>query len=177
KQDPKDNKVKITRLSIMLASLKQKAAPLSEPGRITHVLVIVPVQYLSKKSLDKVGFLGRDQLKSLLSRRSMEPGEIGHTPVSANLASGALCAWSPVDTHKSPFEQHTSMRKALQLLLDEKPSEIHLAVYGDQDERHSFAQLGIYTAWVNGTALPLRKTSKKEAEKRSLARIVLHGYK
>lgn len=161
----------------MLASLKQKAAPLSEPGRITHVLVIVPVQYLSKKSLDKVGFLGRDQLKSLLSRRSMEPGEIGHTPVSANLASGALCAWSPVDTHKSPFEQHTSMRKALQLLLDEKPSEIHLAVYGDQDERRGFAQLGVYTAWVNGAALPLRKTGKKGAERHSLERIVLHGYK
>src|SRR5688500_1853306 len=116
----------------MLAALKQKAAPLSDPGKITHLLVIVPVEYVSnEKSLDRADFMGTDLLKSLLSRRRMEPGEIGQTPVSANLANGALCVWSPVDTNKSAFEQHTSIRKALQLLLNENPSEIHLVVYGD----------------------------------------------
>jgi leucyl aminopeptidase len=37
--------------------------------------------------------------------------------------------------------------------------------------------LAVYTAWVNGSLLPLRKTGKKKTNKRSLARIVLNGYK
>lgn len=162
----------------MLAALRQKAAPLAEPGKATHILAIVPARYLSDGKLpSEKGFIGRDLLNALLSRRRMKPEEIGETPVSADLASGALCVWASVDGAKSPFEQQAAMRKAVQLLLEENPSEINLAVYGEQDEKQAFGQLAVYAAWVNGALLPSRKTGKRDEGRRALARIVLHGCK
>ena len=105
----------------------------------------------------------------------MQLGEICNTPVVGNLEGGALCAWVMVDSGKSIFDQQTVMRKAIQLLLEESPAEIHLAVYGNGAEKHALIHLAIYAAWINGAILPSRKTGRKGADAKPLAHIVLHG--
>ena len=67
-------------------------------------------------------FLGKSALEALLSRRKMDLSGIGQAPAAANLESGALCVWVAVDLSKSPFEQQTLIRKAVQPLLEESPA-------------------------------------------------------
>src|SRR5687768_9917838 len=164
----------------MLATLKQKTAPLASPdeaGKATHILVVLPTQDKPEKSWEQADFFGKDLLNALLSRRKMKPEDISQTPVSANLQSGALCVWVRADSAKSVFEQQASVRKAVQLLLEESPSEINISIYGDPSERRTLAQLAVYVTWINGSLLPSRKTSKKDGDKQPLGRIVLHGHK
>ncbi|MDN5752879.1 MAG: leucyl aminopeptidase family protein, partial [Nitrosospira sp.] len=162
----------------MFATLTQNTSPLSESSKAMHILVVLPkLDKSSNKLHNKLDFPGKGVLEALLSRRKMRLQEIGDTPMAANLASGALCVWVMVDSSKSVFEQQTSVRKAIRVLLDENPAEIHLAVYGDANEKRAFAQLAVYAAWINGPVLPLRKTGKKKSGRKPLARLVLHGYK
>lgn len=161
----------------MLASLIQNASSISPSTKATHILVVLPQFTPSDKLQNKPDFLGRNVLETLLLRRKMQLGEIAGTPVAANLESGSLCVWVALDLSKSVFEQQTSIRKAVQLLLEETPAEVNLAVYGDEDQRRTFAQLAIYAAWINGPVLPSRKTDKKNTRRRPLAKIVVHGYK
>lgn len=161
----------------MLATLTQNASSLSESSKAMHILVVLPKLDKSSDTLqNKFDFPGKGVLEALLSRRKIQLGEIGDT-AAANLASGALCVWVMVDSSKPIFEQQTAVRKAIQVLLEESPAEIHLAVYGDTDEKRVFSQLAVYAAWINGPVLPLRKTGKKTSGRKSLARFVLHGYK
>jgi leucyl aminopeptidase len=165
----------------MLASLTQIVSPISLSVTATHILVVLPNKAGAPvKTADKPGesldFLGKSALEALLSRRKMEFDQIGETPISANLESSALCVWVTVDLSKSPFEQQTLIRKAVQPLIEESPAEINIAVYGNEQEKAALAQLAIYVAWVNGAPLPSRKTGKKETVKQPLEKITLHGY-
>ncbi len=161
----------------MLASLTQNDLPVSQSTRATHILVLMPKPNKSSGKLQNMpDFLGKSVLGALLSRRKIQIGEIGDTSVTANLGNGALCVWVLVDPGKSIFEQQTSVRKAVKILLDESPAEIHLAVYGDPDKKRAFAELAVYATWINGPVLPLRKTGKKRSVRKPLARIVLHGH-
>ena len=107
----------------MLATLTQNASPISRSIKATHILVVLPKREEdSDKYLDKLDFMGKNVLESLLSRRRMRLGKMDGTPAAANLDSGALCAWVMVDLDKSLFEQQTSVRKGMQLLLEENPA-------------------------------------------------------
>jgi leucyl aminopeptidase len=162
----------------MLATLIQHASPLAESTTTAkHILAVLPqLDKLPDKLLDKPDIFGRGILESVLMRRKMQPGEISNTPVAGNLENGALCVWAMIDLSKPVFDQQTAMRKAVQLLMEESPAEIHLAVHGSGAEKHALVQLAIYAAWINGALLPSRKTGKKGAEAKPLAHIVLHGY-
>lgn len=165
----------------MLASLTQIASSISPSIKASHVLIVLPQQAAATSNVTdtlraKPDFLGRGVLEALLSRRKMEFDKIGETPVSANLESSALCVWVAIDLSKSPFEQQTVIRKAVQPLLEESPAEINIAVYGNEQEKAALAQLALYVAWVNGAPLPSRKTGKKETVKQPLEKITLHGY-
>jgi leucyl aminopeptidase len=169
----------------MLASLIQNAGPISPPRKPAHILVVLPqpdasgsgpLDKSSGKLQNRPDFFCKSVLEVLLSRRKMQLGEIAGSPLAANLENGSLCVWVMVDLCQSPFEQLTSLRKAVQLLLEENPAEINLAVYGGDSQRRVLARLAVYVAWINGPVLPSRKTGKKNTRRQSLARIVLHGY-
>ena len=162
----------------MIAKLIQKISPLSQSDEIKQFLVILPKQDKSSgKFLNQHIFYGKDALEALLLRRKMKPGEMCGVPVCANLENGSLCAWVIVDQKESVFEQQTCIRKALQLLLDENPEEIHIGVYGNTREKRELAELAVFVTWVNGSMLPSRKTDKKKPYRNELAKIILHGYK
>ncbi|MEE8150745.1 MAG: leucyl aminopeptidase family protein, partial [Nitrosomonadaceae bacterium] len=162
----------------MLATLIQNGSPLSESNDTKQFLVVLPKLDKSLEKFQKKHvFFGKNILETVLLRRKMKPEEICGAPVSANLKSGALCAWVMVDSSNSIFEQQTCICKAVQLLLEENPEEIHLAVYGNVKEKRVLAELAVYTTWVNGSVLPSRKTNKKEQFRKSLAKIILYGHK
>src|SRR5579871_3950489 len=134
----------------MLATLIQHASPLTESNTARHILAVLPkLDKLPDELSDNPGIFGKSVLEAVLMRRKMQFGEISKTPVAGNLESGALCAWVMVDSGKSVFDQQTVMRKAVQLLLDESPAEIHLSVYGNGGEKQALVHLAIYAAWIN----------------------------
>ena len=154
----------------MLATLLQNSSPIDESVKATHILVILPkLEKLPSKS----SIPGDYALKALLLRREMQLSQISETPVFANLSNGALCSWAMVDLNKSIFDQHTHVRRALQLLLEEGPTQIHLSVHGNAHQKGLLAKLGVYVSWINGAVLPVRKA---KPDRKPLESIILHGY-
>lgn len=161
----------------MLARLVQNAAIPQDPLKATHVLVMLPSLDEARVPGEGGGFFGGKVLDAVLARRRMRLHDLGETPVAATLEGGILCAWVMTRADDTLFQQQTAVRKALQLLLEENPVEMHLVVHGSTEERRLHAELGVYTAWLNGPVLPSRKTGKKQRSRKPLARIVLHGYR
>lgn len=155
---------------IMLATLTQNDDTFDESTQASHLLIIFPK---TEKIPGKYPLPAEQVLNDLLQRQGASPSRLAETPLSVNLQSGALYAWTMVDTGKSVFEQQTGIRKAMQLLLNENPVEIHLAVYGDETQRRHLAELAVYIAWINGAILPIRK--QRKADDKPLERIYLHG--
>ncbi len=154
----------------MLATLIQNASTFEPSIQASHILVILPKLERLQKKYD---IPGEETLKKLLVRRDTKLSKLSEIPVSTSLDNGALCAWIMIDAGKSVFDQQTCMRKAVQLLLEEKPSEIHLAIYGNASQKRTFSELAVYATWVNGAALPTRK---KKPDRKSLDKIILYGH-
>lgn len=129
----------------------------------THLLVLLP----KTKTLRKNVPYG-ELLASVLKRRDMKPEELAKSSVAANVANGMLVAWAMLDFDKDTFSQQVQVRKALQLLLDEQPKVLGIAVAGKQAQRA--AELAVYGAWVNGALLPVQK---KKDERKALQKIEL----
>jgi leucyl aminopeptidase len=131
----------------------------------THLLVLMT----KTKALPKDVAHGA-LLAAVLKRRDMKAEELAKSPVAANAADGTLVVWAMLDEKKDVFAQQVLVRKALQLLLDEQPKEIVVAVSGATAQRA--AELAVYGAWVNSALLPVRK---KKDERKPLQKIVLVG--
>jgi leucyl aminopeptidase len=134
----------------------------------THLLVLFPDYKTLPKDLPH-----GELLAAVLKRRGMKAGELAKTPVAANAADGALVAWAMLDLKKDAFAQQVQVRKALQLLLEEKPRRISIAVLGDRTQRMHLAGMAVYGAWVNGAQLPAHR---QKDESRPLQKIELHGF-
>jgi leucyl aminopeptidase len=157
----------------MLAKLEQKAALLSETElkRTAHALLILP------KSADLHAVPAVPSLAALqaaLKRRGKKTEELVKSPLAGDLPHGGLAVWLMLDNKQSVFEQQSAVRKALQLLLTEKPGEIDIGVFGNGIERRRAAELAVYAAWVNGAKLPERKKKPAGA---ALTKIRVHGYR
>ena len=133
----------------------------------THFLVLLPK---AKKLPEHV--VQGELLVNVLKRRGMKAAELVKSPVAANAENGALVVWAMLDFEKDAFSLQTVVRRALQLLLDEHPKAIVIAVSGDAAQTQRAAELAAYVAWVNGALLP---SHKSKDERRALQKIVLHG--
>ncbi|MXS85816.1 leucyl aminopeptidase family protein [Nitrosomonas sp. HPC101] len=154
----------------MLATLIQNDDTFDEATQASHLLIIFPK---TDKIPGKYPLPAEQVLSDLLQRQGASPGRLAETALSVNLQNGALYTWVMVDTGKSIFEQQTGIRKAMQLLLNESPAEIHLAVHGDAAQKRHLAELAVYIAWINGAILPIRK--QRKIDDKPLERIYLHG--
>ena len=136
-------------------------------ARHAHVLVVLPAAKALSDDLP-----GLAQLQAVLTRRDMKVEELAGTPLAADLPSGCRCAFAMIDAAKPRFEQLTALRKAVQLLLDERPRSIALAVCGAEGEAaRQLAREAVFVLQINGAVLP---QSKKKVAK-PLARIVVYG--
>lgn len=152
----------------MLAELKQNSHPLPGDAEFTHLLVLIPK---SEALADDIP--GRGALQAVLARKGLKPEELAESPVSVNLASGALASFAMIDDAQSAFERQAHVKKAVLSLLEERPKALHVAVLGKEEARRGMAELAMYCAWVNGSPLPVRK--KKDGDK-PLEKIMLHGF-
>ncbi|HLP98804.1 MAG TPA: leucyl aminopeptidase family protein [Sideroxyarcus sp.] len=130
-----------------------------------HQLIVLP----KGKTLPKDVPHG-DLLAAVLKRRDMKADELAKSPVAANAADGTLVAWAMLDEKKDAFAQQVVVRKALQLLLEEQPKLLGIAVSGATAQRA--AELAVYGAWVNASLLPVHK---KKDERKPLQKIMLSG--
>jgi leucyl aminopeptidase len=132
-----------------------------------HLLVLLPKSKTLPRDLPE-----GDLLTAVLKRRNIKADEFADAPIAANHANGNMMVWAMLDFSKSVFAMQTQIRKAMQLLLDEHPSDIAIVVQGDDVQRQQIAEHAVYTAWVNGALLPLHK--KKDTSK-ALQKIDLYG--
>jgi leucyl aminopeptidase len=153
----------------MLAKLEQFAAPAaaSDLKDARHFLFVLP------KAAKPASLPHGEALAAALARRKKKPEDLGKSPVATDLPHGALAAWVILDPAKPPFEQQTLLRKALSLVLAEKPETLAIGVFGTAAERQRAARLAVYAAWINGVPLPERK---KKSDAVALRRISVHGH-
>jgi len=158
----------------MLAKLEQadSAATAENLERARHVLMVLPRGAVRGGALRGVPFA--ETLSRALARRRKKVEELAKSPVATDLPQGGLAAWVVLDARQPAFEQFTAVRKALQLLLSERPESLAAAVFGTAGERRRAAEMAVYAAWVNGVRLPERK---KEPEGSALGSIRLYGYR
>ncbi len=130
-----------------------------------HLLVLFPQGKALPKELPHAA-----SLAAVLKRRNMKAEELAKSPVAANAADGTLVVWAMLDAEKDTFAQQVQVRKALQLLLDEQPKSLAVAVSGATAQRA--AELAVYGAWVNGALLPVHR---KKDERKPLQKIALVG--
>ena len=134
----------------------------------THLLVLMPKAKILPRDV-----IQGELLVKVLKRRGMKTGELAKSSVSASSAEGGLIVWAMLDLDKDRYTQQVQVRKAMQTLLDEHPTEIAIAVLGDEAQRKRASELAVYAAWVNGTQLPVRK---KKREGQPLKKISLCGF-
>jgi len=154
----------------MLATLTQHNDSFDDTVTATHLLVVLPK---TDKIQKKYQLPGESILLDLLTRRNQPLSSIGEKAVLANLANGTLCAWVMIDLDQPIFEQQTIMRHAWQLLLEENPLEVHIAIYGLASQKRQLAELAVLIGWINGAGLPVRK---RKPEKKSLEQMQLYGF-
>ncbi|MBI1887926.1 MAG: leucyl aminopeptidase family protein [Nitrosomonadales bacterium] len=133
----------------------------------THLLVLFPKNRALPKGLPQ-----NELLTAVLKRRDMKADELAKFPVAANTADGMLVTWAMLDDDKDNFAQQVQVRKALQLLLDEHPRKLSIVMLGNEQQRQCAAEMAVYSAWVNGSPLPVHK---KKDERKPLQKIMLVG--
>lgn len=102
-------------------------------------------------------------LGNKLKRSQSTLKEIADKPISLELADGSLVSFVQVKSTQSVFEQQTLLRKAVKALLDERPSKVAIAIYG-QDNIDQIARQAAYVIAVNAKNLPALKRDAKHAE-------------
>lgn len=133
----------------------------------THLLVLFPKTRALPKGLPQ-----DELLDAVLKRRDMKADELAKSPVAANTTDGMLVTWAMLDDDKDNFAQQVQVRKALQLLLDEHPRKLSIVMLGNEQQRQCAAEMAVYSAWVNGSPLPVHK---KKDERKPLQKIMLVG--
>ncbi|HEY3326822.1 MAG TPA: leucyl aminopeptidase family protein [Novimethylophilus sp.] len=129
-----------------------------------HLLLILPPQQ-PHAPLNEV-------LDARLKRHKSKYAELAKSPLVADLPQGGKAAWVIVDPKLSAFERHTALRKAIQPLLEEGPSVLTIAVFGNDEVRRLAAESALYVAWLNSAELPSRK---KKQDRKPLKKIELYG--
>ena len=156
----------------MLAKLEQRSAALESPEarRIRYLLVVLP-KSAKPAELKRIPFY--ETLEATLERRKKTLSDLQKSPLTTEGQQGTLISWVMFDPDGPLFERHTLIRKALQPLLAEYPSEITIALFGSTEAKARAAEAAVYAAWVNGTRLPERK---KKSEGEALRLVRLYGF-
>ena len=152
----------------MAITLKQHSAVADQKilTQKTHLLFVLPPE--KPKSIP---FL--KELSAKLERTHQDYSDLAKSPLVADLPNGGLATWLVLDQTLSTFKRHTLLRKAIKPLLDEKPAELSIAVYGVDGDRQQAAQDAFYVTAVNAVELPKRK-GKQDQDKRNAKPSLLH---
>lgn len=112
-------------------------------------------------------------LNTKLKRIKSEYECLSSNPVTIDLPNGGLASFVILNDNLNTFQRHTLLRKAAKPLLDEKPENIAICVFGDETARRTYACAAYYVVAVNTTNLPSRK---KDSKQTSLENVYIYGY-
>ena len=157
----------------MLAKLEHSAAVagIQELKEARHIVLVLP-KVANLEALADVPC--RETLAAALKRRKKTLEELAKSPIATDLPQGGLASWVMLDPARAVFDRQTALRKAMQLVLGEKPEHLVVAVYGGVPQRRHAAELAVYAAWINGARLPERKKKPGAAALQSLR---LYGHR
>jgi len=141
-----------------LPSLRIAAAPHG-----SHRLLLIPAGDCLSGDLPEAAVWQR-----LLKRKNLKPAELAKTPLVTDLADGSRSVLVMVDATRPRFERLTLLRKAVMLLLEEKPATLCLVPLGIAQ---AALQEAVYVALVNGVPLP----EQKQQAAMALKEIVITG--
>jgi len=152
----------------MSARITQFDTPADEQALhgISHVLFVLPE--LRPEALPFAA-----SLDARLKRSRQGYAELGKAPLTSDLPNGIAASWVVLSQKLETYQRHTLLRKAVKPLLDEKPQQLAICVYGDDETRSHSAHDALYVALVNAVELPTRKGRQ---ESRPLQEISLHGW-
>lgn len=152
----------------MSIKLHQNAANADEISlnRHQHILFVLPETEEENIPYEHI-------LKTKLKRIKSEYKELGSNPVTIDLPAGGLASFVVLGDELNTFQRHTLLRKAAKPLLDEKPDNIALCVFGNTATREAHACAAYYVVTVNTAALPSRK---KDAKSVQLKNVYIYGY-
>ncbi|MGB8855332.1 MAG: hypothetical protein WCC58_01520, partial [Burkholderiales bacterium] len=155
----------------MPTKLNQHEAEISAKAfsAASHLLVLTPKSKILPRDLP-----GIDLLKKSLGRKKMKPDELAATPVAGETGDGGIVVWAMLDEKASVFEQHTVLRKAVQILLDEKPDSLSICVNGNTQQKKVAAESAVYVCLANAAPMPTRK---QKAKRNPLNNINIFGCK
>lgn len=157
----------------MSITLKQNLAAADEKllATQTHLLFVLPVARPSDLPFSMA-------LDAKLKRLGKKYEDLGKSPVLTDLPNGAVASWMVMADGLSVFKRHTLLRKAIKPLLDEKPKDLAVAIYGTEVVRQQSARDAFYVASVNAAELPERKgkTAQSEVKSQSLEAISIYGW-
>lgn len=133
---------------------------------MSHVLFVMP-------SNKPASFPYQELLETRLKRARLKYAELAKTPMTIDLPNGAAAAWVVLGMDQTPFQRLTLLRKAIKQLLEEKPQQVAIALFGDEGARTRWANEAVYTLAVNAAELPTRKgRASKSVQKTSKLRTV-----
>lgn len=141
-----------------------KSILLNIPPDVMHLCLIVP------EGEEAVDAPGQAALKAVMARRQIKA--LADKPVWVEMPAGVAVSWVSLPVEGAIFDWHTRLRDALQPLLAERPSELHIAAYGPESFRVRALEAAAYSASLNAAVLPTLKTETKPT---ALRRITLHG--
>ena len=143
----------------MSLQLEQNLIPADEKllDKSTHILFVMPPERPSNLPFAAA-------LEAKLKRSHGKYADLQKTALTMDLPNGALASWLALDAKHSTFKRHTSLRKAVKTLLDEKPAQLVIAVFGDEAFRQAAARDAYYVALVNAQVLPTRKSQKDKSK-------------
>lgn len=133
---------------------------------VSHVLFVLPTERPPTLPFAST-------LDARLKRSRQEYAELAKSPASADLPNGTAAGWIALDEKSNTFQRYTLLRKAIKPLLDEKPQNLMICVYGSDEFRERAARDAVYVALLNTAELP---TKKSKPETHPLESITLHGW-
>jgi leucyl aminopeptidase len=151
-------------MSVQLVEKKTEAT-LKTLEAAGHALVLMP----KSKTLAEVP--GKEMLVAAMKRKGSKAEELAKSPLAIETGSG-LRVYAMVDAEADTFSRHAQLRKSLEPLLNEHPTEIHVALVGEAVFKKATAKDVVYCAAVNANPLPVQKSAKPSAP---LKKINLHG--
>ncbi|HYD33756.1 MAG TPA: leucyl aminopeptidase family protein [Methylophilaceae bacterium] len=133
---------------------------------VSHVLFVLPAERPSSLPYAAA-------LDARLKRGRQQYSDLGKSAITVDLPNGTAASWVAIDYRLDTFQRHTLLRKAIKPLLNEKPQQLVICVYGEEVSRSSAARDAVYVALVNAVDLPTRKTRQ---EAKGLETLVVHGF-
>lgn len=131
-----------------------------------HILIV-------STELEPAELIFKDLLQAKLTRTQSAYSDLAKTPVSIALPNGGIASFVVLTEKLTMFQKHSLLRKATQILMDEKPENISICLYGDESTREANACAAYYVVTVNAVELPNRK---KEAKSCLLKQVEIIGY-